>query len=54
MTRAGQAAIAMIDAIVAVRKPYDDQNRAAAAAKAKETLEKSADFAKLGKEDQEK
>lgn len=44
----------MIDAIVAVRKPYDDQNRPAAAAKAKETLEKNADFAKLGKEDQDK
>lgn len=54
MTRAGQAAVAMIDAIVAVRKPYDDQNRVAAAAKAKGTLEKSADFAKLPKEDQDK
>ncbi|MBK9064402.1 MAG: ammonia-forming cytochrome c nitrite reductase subunit c552 [Acidobacteria bacterium] len=54
MSRAGQAAVAMIDAIVAVRKPYDDQNRPAAAAKAKETLEKNADFAKLGKEDQDK
>ena len=54
MSRAGQASVAMIDAIVAVRKPYDDQNRAAASAKAKETLEKSADFAKLGKEDQDK
>ena len=54
MSRAGQAAVAMIDAIVAVRKPYDDQNRAAAAAKAKETLEKNADFKKLTKEDQDK
>ncbi|MEO8585769.1 MAG: ammonia-forming cytochrome c nitrite reductase subunit c552 [Acidobacteriota bacterium] len=54
MSRAGQAAIAMIDAIVAVRKPYDDQNRPAAAAKAKETFEKNSDFAKLGKEDQDK
>jgi nitrite reductase (cytochrome c-552) len=54
MTRAGHAATAMLDAIVAVRKPYDDQNRAAAAAKAKEALEKSADFAKLPKEEQEK
>ncbi|MEO8055114.1 MAG: ammonia-forming cytochrome c nitrite reductase subunit c552 [Acidobacteriota bacterium] len=54
MSRTGQAAVAMIDAIVAVRKPYDDQNRPAAAAKAKETLEKNADFAKLGKEDQDK
>ena len=54
MTRAGKAATAMLDAIVAVRKPYDDLNRGASAAKAKETLEKSPDFAKLGKEDQEK
>jgi nitrite reductase (cytochrome c-552) len=54
MTRAGQAAVAMIDAIVAVRKPYDDQNRAAATARAKETLATNADFAKLGKEDQDK
>ena len=54
MTRAGQAAVAMIDAIVAVRTPYDERNRPAAAAKAKETLEKNADFQKLAKEDQEK
>ena len=54
MTRAGQAAVAMLDAIVAVRKPYDDRNQAAASAKAKETLDKSADFAKLAKDDQEK
>jgi len=54
MTRAGQAAVAMLDAIVAVRAPYDERNRPAAAAKAKETLEKNVDFAKLGKEDQEK
>ena len=44
----------MIDAIVAVRKPYDERNRPAAAAKAKETLEKNADFQKLAKADQEK
>jgi nitrite reductase (cytochrome c-552) len=54
MTRAGQAAVAMIDAIVAVRKPYDEQHRPAAAAKAKETLEKKEDFQKASKEDQEK
>ena len=30
------AAIAMLDAIVAVRKPYDEQNRPAAAAKARD------------------
>ena len=54
MTRAGQAAVGMLDAIVAVRKPYDEKARPAAAAKAKETLDKNADFAKLAKEDQEK
>ncbi len=54
MTRAGNAAVAMLDALVAVRKPYDDQNRAAAAAKAKETLQASADFQKLAKDEQEK
>ncbi len=54
LTRAGQAAVAMLDAIDAVRKPYDDQNRPAAAARAKETLEKNADFARLSKEEQEK
>lgn len=54
MTRAGQAAVAMIDAIVAVRKPYDEQNRAGAVAKATETLEKNADYPKLSKDDQQK
>jgi nitrite reductase (cytochrome c-552) len=38
MSQAGAAAVDMIDAIVAVRKPYDDANRAAATAKAKEKL----------------
>ncbi|HET7753781.1 MAG TPA: ammonia-forming cytochrome c nitrite reductase subunit c552 [Anaeromyxobacteraceae bacterium] len=54
LTRAGNAAVAMIDAIVAVRKPYDDANRAAAVAKAKATLEPQESFQKLSKEDQEK
>jgi nitrite reductase (cytochrome c-552) len=54
LTRAGQAAVEMIDAIVAVRKPYDDKNREAATAKAKETLEKQQAFQKLSKEEQEK
>ena len=54
MTRAGQAATAMLDAIVAVRKPYDEQNRAAAEAKAKEKLAANAEFAKLSPEDQAK
>ena len=54
MTKAGNAAVAMIDAIVAVRKPYDDQNREAATAKAKEKLEKEEAFLKLDKEGQDK
>ena len=54
LTRAGQANVAMIDAIVAVRKPYDDRARAAATAKARETLEKQEAFQKAPKEEQEK
>ena len=54
LTRAGNAAVAMIDAIVAVRKPYDEKARPAAVAKAKETLEKQEAFQKLSKEEQEK
>jgi nitrite reductase (cytochrome c-552) len=54
MTRAGQAAVAMIDAIVAVRKPWDDQHREAAAAKAREALSRKDDFLKASKEDQDK
>jgi nitrite reductase (cytochrome c-552) len=54
MTRAGQAAVAMIDAIVAVRKPWDDKNREAATARAREALSKNEGFLKAGKEDQDK
>jgi nitrite reductase (cytochrome c-552) len=54
LTRAGQAAVAMLDAIVAVRKPHDEQNRAAALAKAREALAKDPEFAKLAQEEQEK
>jgi nitrite reductase (cytochrome c-552) len=54
LTRAGNAAVAMIDAIVAVRKPYDEAHRAAAVAKAKSTLEAQESFQKLAKEDQDK
>jgi nitrite reductase (cytochrome c-552) len=54
LTRAGQAAVAMIDAIVAVRKPYDDRNRDAATAKAKEALEKQDAFQSLAKDEQGK
>jgi nitrite reductase (cytochrome c-552) len=54
LTRAGRAAVDMIDAIVAVRKPHDDQHREAATARARETLSKKEDFLKASKEDQEK
>ena len=46
MTRAGTAAVDMIDAIVAVRKPYDEKNRPAAVAKAKATLDAKEAFQK--------
>jgi nitrite reductase (cytochrome c-552) len=54
MSRAGAAAVAMIDAIVAVRRPFDERHRAAAAAKASETLEKQEAFRKAGAEEKEK
>jgi len=54
LTRAGTAAVAMIDAIGAVRKPYDDKARDAAGAKAKAALEKQEAFQKAPKEEQEK
>ncbi len=54
MTRAGQAAVAMIDAIVAVRKPHDDKAREAAVAKAREALEAKDDFRQAAREDQDK
>jgi nitrite reductase (cytochrome c-552) len=54
MTRAGNAAVQMIDAIVAVRRPYDEKAKDGAVAKAKAALEKSEAFLKLSKEDQDK
>jgi nitrite reductase (cytochrome c-552) len=54
LTRAGNAAVAMIDAIVVVRRPYDEKSRPAAVAKAKETLEKKEDYRKLSSEEQAK
>jgi nitrite reductase (cytochrome c-552) len=54
LTRAGNAAVAMIDAIVAVRKPHDDRARDAATTKAKATLEKQDAYLKAPKEEQEK
>ncbi len=54
LSRAGQAATAMLDAMVAVRKPYDARNQEAAAAEAKEALAKDDGFSKLSPEEQEK
>ncbi len=54
LKRAGEAAVGMLDAIVAVRRPYDEQNRSAALAKAREGLAATPDFGKLSAEDQEK
>ena len=54
LDRAGKAAAEMIDSLVAVRKPYDEKNRPAAEAKAREALSKNADYQKLAPADQEK
>jgi nitrite reductase (cytochrome c-552) len=54
LTRAGQAAVAMLDAINAVRKPYDERNHAAAAAQAQATLASDATLAGLDAAGQEK
>jgi len=54
LTRAGNAAVAMIDAIVAVRKPFDDRHREAAVARAREALEKQEGFLTLEKVDQDR
>jgi nitrite reductase (cytochrome c-552) len=50
--RAGQAAVAMIDAIVAVRRPFDDRNRAQAATQAQQAVAASPGFAALSAEEQ--
>jgi hypothetical protein len=52
LTRAGQAAVAMLDAIVAVRKTHDDRNRPQAQARARQALAGDAGFARLGAEEQ--
>jgi nitrite reductase (cytochrome c-552) len=54
MTRAGHAAVDMLDAIKAVRKPHDEKHLEAAAAKARETLSARPEFASMPKEDQDK
>jgi nitrite reductase (cytochrome c-552) len=54
LSRAGQAASSMIDAIVAVRKAYDDRAREGAVAQAKAKLEKDEAFQKAPEEEQGK
>jgi nitrite reductase (cytochrome c-552) len=54
LTRAGNAAVAMIDAIVAVRKSFDEKARPAAVAKARGALEGQEAFQKMTKEEQER
>jgi nitrite reductase (cytochrome c-552) len=54
LSRAGQAAVGMIDALVAVRKPYDEKAKEAAVAKAKAALEPQEAYQKLAKDEQEK
>jgi nitrite reductase (cytochrome c-552) len=54
LTRAGQAATSMIDAIVAVRKSYEARNREAAITKARESVAQDPAFAALGAPDQDK
>ncbi|HEY3450447.1 MAG TPA: ammonia-forming cytochrome c nitrite reductase subunit c552 [Myxococcales bacterium] len=54
LNRTGQAAVAMIDAIDAVRRPVDEAHREAATAQARAKLAASADFGKLAPEEQEK
>ena len=53
LSRAGTAAVSMLDAIGAVRKPYDDKNREAASAKAGDTLAKDPAYAALPQDQQE-
>src|SRR5512142_1463423 len=54
LARAGQAAVAMLDAIVAVRKPFDAAHREQAVAQAREAVAKKPEYAKLAPADQEK
>jgi nitrite reductase (cytochrome c-552) len=54
MTRAGQAATRMLDAIVAVRKPFDAAHRAEATARAAKAAEKRSGWEALAPADREK
>jgi nitrite reductase (cytochrome c-552) len=54
LNRAGRAAVAMLDAMVTVRKGYDERSRAQALARAREALTQSPGFEKLGAEEQAK
>jgi nitrite reductase (cytochrome c-552) len=54
LRRTGQAATRMLDAIVAVRKPFDAAHLAEATARAKEAAAKRPDWAKIAAAEQEK
>src|SRR5512133_3074685 len=54
LARAGNAAVDLINAINEIRKPFDDKDREAATARARETLAKDEAFTKLAAADQEK
>jgi len=54
MTRAGNAAVDMLNAIAVIREPYDKQNREAATAKAQETLNGDDAYKALAPEQQQK
>jgi nitrite reductase (cytochrome c-552) len=53
LSRAGQAAVAMLDAVIAVRQPYDERHRPQALTQAREALARSPEFTALGIADQE-
>jgi nitrite reductase (cytochrome c-552) len=54
LSRAGQAATRMLDAIVAVRRPFEASHRDQAVARAREAVARKPDLAKLAPADQEK
>ncbi len=53
LKRAGEAAVAMIEAINAVRKPYTERDRAAATASAREKISSDASLNALGEAERE-
>jgi len=54
LTRAGRAATRMLDAIVAVRKPFEAAHEEEAVARAREAVSRKPDYAKLATADREK